>query len=237
MNNNNFKYVSMSVITNRILRHPMLKNMNFDDIISYTEDVLRLVNMPLTYVEKSIYKPIVDYKALLPNDHLNIKSVDVIQAGHAIPMVIGTDMLHNHLNKLENRTSSNEFTYTINGCTVNTNCKEGTIFIVYDSLATDKDGIPMIPDNKKLILAIENYIKMNMFSIYADMGKMPRASAEKAEQNYGWYIGGAQTAFQGFINDDHMESFLRDFKRLFIINNSHDSRNKYNVNKELRYKE
>lgn len=239
MNNRNFKYISMDVVANRILKHPLLKDMNYDDIISHAVDVLRLVNVPATYEEASSYHDIIEYKAKLPADNLNVKTVDfVTYAGGMIPMVIATDSLHNHMDRLPGRGAGQTvYTYSINGGMIHTNQENGKLFISYDQLKCGEDGYPMIPDSVSLRKAIENYIKVEAFQVMADMGKISYNTVSKAEQEYAWYIGKAQTEFQGFINDDDTESFLRDFKRMFIENTNHKERNMYNVNREIRYKD
>lgn len=236
MNNLNHNYVSIDVIASRILKHPLLKDMNYEDIIDHTVDVLRLIGTPRSYVEKSCYKNIIDYKALLPDDCLNVKSVDLISNGHAYPMVIATDARNTQLDKLQNKIYSGRYSYTLNNNMVHTNCEEGLAFLIYDSLKCDENGLPMIPDNIPLIKAIENYIKVQVFTVLVDLDKLRANSLDRAEQEYSWYIGKAQSQFQGFQNDDDLESFLSDFKRLFLLNNTHGSRHRYNVNKELRYK-
>jgi len=244
MNKNNYKFVSIDVIANRITRHPLLKDINYEDIIAYTVDVLRLVSVPRSYVEESRYIEVVDYKAQIPDNCLNVKSVDYIKenANYTIPMIIATDSLHNHIDKLSELTSQSTnsdngvYTYSLNNNTFSINQEDGQLFVVYDTLKCGEDGFPMIPDSIALRLAIENYIKQNVFSILEDLGKISGRAVQKAEQEYAWYIGKAQTEFQGFQNDDDLESFLRDFKRLFIQNTTHDSRGMYNVLREKRYK-
>lgn len=235
MNNINFQYISIDTVANRILRHPLLKDLNYEDIIFYTVDVLKLINIPRSYIEKSKCLPVIDYKAKLPNDNLNVKSVDYISRGGNIPMVIATDSLHNHLDKIGDRNSS-MYTYSINNGMIKLNQKNGEVFVVYDSIKCDENGIPMIPDNINVEKAIENYIKVQVFTMLADLNKISFNSVDRAEQDYSWYIGKAQTAFQGFINDDDLESYLRDIKKLFLINKSHDTRHMYNVQREIRYK-
>lgn len=239
MNKNNYKFVSIDVVANRILRHPLLKDTNYEDIIAYTVDVLRLVNVPRSYEEKSQYINIVEYKAKLPNNCLNVKSVDYIQSGSAYPMVIATDSLHNQIDKLTTNKKRNQcmYTYSLNANMIHTNQEEGRLFVVYDVLKCGEDGFPMIPDSIALRKAIESYIKYEIFSVLEDLGKMSGRAVEKANQEYSWYIGKAQTEFQGFINDDDLESFLRDFKRLFIQNKTHNHRHTYNVVREQRYKQ
>lgn len=237
MNKNNFKYISMDVIASRITKHPLLKDINYEDIIAYTVDVLRLVNVPRSYEEKAEYLPVIEFKAQLPTNCLNIKSVDYIINERPYAMKMATDTIHNHISKLANpRGNESAYTYSLNANIINLNQEEGTIFVVFDTLKCGEDGYPMIPDNVPLRLAIENYIKKNIFSVYEDLGKINGRAVEKAEQEYSWYIGKAQSDFQGFVNDDDMESFLVDFKRLFIQNNTHNNRHQYNVLREKRYK-
>lgn len=239
MNNRNFQYVSMDVIANRILKHPLLKDLNYEDIISHAVDVLRLVNVPATYEEKSSYHDIIEYKAKLPDDNLNLKTVDFVHpSGNTTPMVIATDTLHNHHSKLNKNRNLYQtvLTYSINGGMIHTNKETGRIFITYDQLKCGEDGFPMIPDSIPLIKAIENYIKIQAFGVMVDLNKIPGSSLQRAEQEYSWYIGKAQAEFQGFVNDDDTESFLRDFKKLFIETTNHKERNMYNVNREQRYR-
>lgn len=236
MNSNNYQYVSIDTISNRITKHPLLKNLNYEDILDYTVDVLRLVNIPTTYEEHSCYRNIVDYKISLPEESVGIKSLDYVDAGNLVPMITSTYGRQNHLEKVPTVHDSGKYTYTLNGGMAHTNIKSGVAFIIYDRLKCDGNGLPMIPDNVPLIKAIENYIKVQVFSVMVDLGKIPNNALQRAEQEYNWYIGKAQTAFQGFDNDDDTETFLSNFKRMFDLNNTHRFRDRYNSNKELRYK-
>lgn len=237
MNQVNHQFISLDVIASRVKKHPLLKDMNPEDIISDTVDVLLLCGCTLAYEECAKYLNIVDYKVAIPKDNLNIKSVDLVKNKNNIPMLAATDTLHNHINKLKNKNrNTSTYTYSINRNFIKTNQKSGEIFIVYDKLVTGEDGLPLIPDNVSLRKAIEFYIKSQRFQVFADLGKMPQSSADKAEQEYNWYIGKAQSDFQGFQNDDELETFIRQFNRLFDQNKSMGDRNMYEVNREIRRK-
>ena len=237
MNNKNYKYVSMDSVANRVMKHPLLKDINYEDIISHTVDVLRLVKVPGIYEEKSCFHEIIEFKAKLPDDNLNLKTVDYVSGNNHIPMVIATDTLQNHLHKLSpGRNNHSAYTYSINGGMIHTNKEHGTIFITYEQLKCDDEGSPMIPDSIALYKAIDNYIKIQVFEVMVDMGKIGPGSLSRAETEYAWYIGKSQTEFQGFQNDDDTESFLRDFKKLFIESTNHKERNMYNVNREVKLK-
>ena len=242
MNKNNYKFISIDIVANRIKKHPLLKDMNFEDIIAYTVDVLRLVSVPRAYEEKGEYLTLSEFKAKLPVNCLNVKSVDYVKGTNMYPMVMASDTLNNHVSKVQANSSKRKpvntcnYTYSLNADKVYTNQDEGQVFVVYDTLKCGDDGYPMIPDSVALRLAIENWIKFNVFQVFEDLGKITGRSVERADQQYSWYIGKAQTEFQGFINDDHMESFLNDFKRLFLMNKSHADRGLYDNLKEQRYK-
>lgn len=237
MNNANYKYVSINTIAARVTKHPLLKDLNLEDIIDHTVDVLRLVNIPKTYVEKSCYKNVIDYKAAIPTESLKIVSVDhVSNNSHLTPMVQSTDTHQAVLEKLPTVIGSGALTYKQASDRIHTNFKDGLVFIVYESLECDKDGIPKIPDNISLMKAIENYIKVQVFSPMVDMQKLNQNALHRAEQEYSWYIGKAQTDFQGFDNDDSKETYLSDFKRMFDNVRTHKDRHRYNSNRELRIK-
>jgi hypothetical protein len=235
MNSINFQYIPIATIANRIMKHPLLRDMNFSDIVSHAVDVLDLVRVPGQKVEAICYKPIVEFKAQIPVDNKNILSIDYVKNNKQIPMVMGSDGLHNHLASLpKGRNNNTVYTYTINDGMINTNQKDGQVLIKYEKFKTDEDGLPMIPDEVSLVKAIENYIKVQVFTILVDLGKLPGSSLHRAEQEYAWYIGKAQTTFQGFINEDDTESFLRGMKRMMPEGNTHAHRDMYKVNRELK---
>jgi hypothetical protein len=235
MNKLNHKYVSIDTVVARMLRHPLIKDVNYDDLISHAIDVLRLLHVPGQLVENSCYKDVVEYKAALPEESLNLKAVDCIKNKQHIPMLMSRHTAHNHISKMPSGNSNtSEYTYTLNNGMINTNIKSGEIFIIYDAFKTDERGFPMIPDSMALIKAIENYIKVQVFSVLVDLQKISQASLQRAEQEYSWYIGKAQTEFQGFQNDDHVETFLRSFTKMFTDYKAHGSRHKYEVNRELK---
>lgn len=130
MNNLNYNYLSSDVIASRILKHPLMKDMNYEDIISHIVDVLRLVNVPRAYEENSCYRNIVDFKAALPSDRLNIKSVDLIISGYPTPMVLATDTKSTQIDKIKYPVFSGRYTYTPNADRLHTNCETGMVFVV-----------------------------------------------------------------------------------------------------------
>lgn len=226
MNNTNNNYISLDVIANKIYKNPLLKDLNYEDIIDFSLSVLKIAKVRGTYKEESCYKDIIDHKVLLPKNALNLKTVDLVSGRSLVPMRRSTYSLNNHQEKLncnlENEKGNN--TYSVNNNMIITSCSKGKVFITFDTIMQDEDGIPMIPDSESLIRAIESYIKMQAFTVMVDMGKLGERSLARVEQDYYFNIGKYQSEQQGFSNEDEMESFLNGWKRTFLSSNEHDNR-------------
>lgn len=241
--NRNLNYVSLDVIANKILKNPILKDMNYEDIIDHALSVIKIAQVPGVYREESCFRQVENHKALIPKHSINIKSVGFCVGKNVLPMVSSTDNYNNFREELgfqangriSRRESSGE--YKINNSVVQTSFKTGTIFIVFDTIRVDDDGIPMVPDSEALLRAIEAYIKTQAYTVMADLGKISERALDRAEKEYYFNIGKAQAEFQGFINEDHAQSFINGNKRTFITPDSHSERfggeNESRINKIL----
>ncbi len=109
-----------------------------------------------------------------------------------IPMTKSTDTLAAHYNCLPGESSSDQMTFTLTNNKIYTNIEECVIFLAYKGIAVDEECFPLIPDNIKLIRAIESYIKYRWFDILNDMDKVTDRKLAKAESDYCWNIGQAQ---------------------------------------------
>lgn len=229
MNNNNNSFISIDVIANKIFKNPLLKDVNFEDIIDHTLSVIKIAKVPGIYHEESCFKDVDNHMVVIPKNALNIRTVDYCFGKNLIPMVMSTDSLHNHIQKIDNRGNTlhngySQKTYSVNNNIIKTSFPTGTIFITFDTIRVDENDIPMIPNSEALLRAIEAYIKVQVYSVLADLQKVSERALNRAEQDYLWYIGKAQTEYQGFKNEDDMESFINGWKRQFLSQRDHDSR-------------
>jgi hypothetical protein len=62
--------------------------------------------------------------------------------------------------------------YKIQGNILYTNIKECDLEIAYQGLPIDEDGYPLVLDNVYFLMALEAFIKKQMFTIYFDEGKI-----------------------------------------------------------------
>lgn len=263
MNAKAVTYVSLDLIANKILKHPLMKSINYDDIIDYAAAVIRLSKSPGATKEDSCVRVIEDHLASIPREALNVKAVEfVAQTGLQVPMVKSTNTLAKQFDKLNTKIAygrsiqssfdysdqiyndpsvakvvkdncavtvysqptADTLKYEINGGNIVTACRDGRIRIVFDKINVDEDGIPLIVNSEALIKAIENYIKIQVFTVLFDLGEISERSLVRAEQEYTWYIGQAQTEFNGLENVDDMEAFINNHVSLFNVSTLHSDR-------------
>lgn len=229
MNNNSNNYVSLDVIANKIYKNPLLKDLNFEDIIDFSLSVIKIAKVRGVYKEEGCYLTVKDNKALIPKEALNLKTVDEVIGNKSLrPMTTSTFSLANHIGSIsKNKDSYKEdrkSQYKVNGRFINTSFCSGELFITFDTIMLDENEIPMIPNSESLLRAIEAYIKVQSYTILADIGKVSERALSRAEQEYYFNIGKFQSEMQGFQNEDEMESFLNGWKRTFLSSNEHSNR-------------
>jgi len=234
--NRSHNYVSIDVIANKIYKNPLLKDINFEDIIDYTLSVIKILRVPGVYKEESCYKEIENHMVALPKIALNIKTVDLCIGNRLIPIRESTYSLSNHTDKINQNYNHHNNTYSINNQILKTSCKQGKIFITFDTIKVDNDNIPMIPDSEALLRAVEAYIKIQVYTVLVDLNKLSERALNRAEQEYYFNVGKAQSEFQGFNNEDSIDSFLNGWKRTFNSEDEHRNRHsgdsiKQNINR------
>jgi hypothetical protein len=222
------KYVSMKVMLGRILANPLMQGITEADVARYVADAIALIGAPMSYENKVEEIYIENYRAELPCDLLYIQQTRKVNKNRdnkvtsLDPMRYASDTFHSSYHEVGSpdfaESSINyDWTYSLNNGYIYTNFKEGYIQQSYKAIKTDEEGLPMIPDNVKFSRAIEEYIKTQWYRIQWELGKISDKVFQKAEQEYAWYVGGANTAAQ-LMSIDQAETFRGAFTR--ILSNS-----------------
>lgn len=81
---NNIKYTNVRVILDRLLRHPLLQELNLEAAIQYTLDFISIVGLPNIYIDKIETVDIKDYRGQLPCDLIAINQVRLHSNGACI---------------------------------------------------------------------------------------------------------------------------------------------------------
>lgn len=209
-------YISIKQILDRLLRHPLLKEVTFEQAVDYTVDFIRIVGMPKAFMNKTQEVNIEEYRGKLPCDleqvvQVRLKNNDNYQIFRA-----STDNFHFSNNKRD----SYDLTYKLQGNCIFTSIKEGTIEVSYNAIAVDKEGYPMVPDNSIFIRALELYIKKQYFTILFDLNKLTPAVYNNTQQEYAWAVGQAQSELVRPTIDE-MQAITNSLNTLVVRYNEH----------------
>ena len=189
----NGNYIGLTALIDRVKTNPLMRGLDFDVAVRYSVDCIKLIGSREILTVKPIRIGIEDYKGELPKDIFRIQQLRrVTNAGQEdkeayTSMTEGSDTFINVYNKstLKNNNRHGSYvpenTYSINEYYIHTGFEEGVLDMMYQGLALDAYGYPLIPDNASIIKAIENYIKVQYFTILLDLGKIQPYSLEKVE--------------------------------------------------------
>ena len=222
------KTTNIRRVADRIMRHPLLRDVPFETILDYTVDFLQIVGVPSLFEEKTALLHVENYRCMLPCDYVSMiqvrtaKKVDGIEPDHRshISYRYSTDSFHMSNEKPDVGRYGTDLTYKIQGYVIYTSTKDTDIEIAYNAIATDGEGYPLLPDNPSFLRALEAYVKKQQFTILFDLGKLQPAILQNAQQEYAFYVGQCQTDMI-MPSIDQMESLTNLWTSLIARANEH----------------
>lgn len=177
------RYLNLRQIVDNIRDHPMLKDVPFERIVNYAVDFSRIMRVPQIFENKVVDIKIHNYVGELPCDFHNVVQMKDKKTNKTLVPATGSFFLSN------NKVNYGPLTYRIQNEYLYTGMEEGIIELSYRAIKVDKDGYPLIPDNSMYALALEYYVKKRTFTKFFDMGKIPAAVLQQAQQDYAWIVG------------------------------------------------
>lgn len=222
------KTTNIRRVADRIMRHPLLRDVPFETILDYTVDFLQIVGVPSLFEEKTALLHVENYRCMLPCDYVSMiqvktaKKVDDIEPNHRsnVSYRYSTDSFHMSKEKSDVERYGTDLTYKIQGCVIYTSTKDTDIEIAYNAIATDGEGYPLLPDNPSFLRALEAYVKKQQFTILFDLGKLQPAILQNAQQEYAWAVGDCETEFNR-LTLDKAESLFNSWRTLLIRDSEH----------------
>lgn len=240
------KFISLDYIINNIKKHPLMKDLDPEIILEQSMEVMKLVGLDGLTVVDSCVKELKTKGVKAPFNSEGIKDIyytskreleydlgpegtyDLFKLNGFTRMISNSDKL-GYLNRKDIDSMNDIPSYLLNGNVIVTNKKGGHLLIVYNKFMEDENNIPLVPDIASLLLAIENYVKRNYFSVLMDIGKLPNMNSyNKADTDYLWYIGQTQSYLAGFKTDGETESFLAYFRSMYKDNSTYSERDMFN---------
>lgn len=208
---NNFNYINIREILSRLLRHPLLQELNLESAIQYTLDFIGVMGLPNVFEDKQTIQPIEikEHRGELPCDLISINQVRVHKTKQ--PLVSMTDNFNGmdrHRRHLESTPS-----FKTQGRVIFTSLRETQLDISYKGIMVDEEGLPLLPDNNIFLKTLELYIKKEWFTILFDLGKISPAVLQNTQQEYAFKAGQCNSEFR-IPSVSEMEAFTNMWNQL-----------------------
>ncbi len=210
-------FISIRVIMDDLLSHPLLADLSFERVLNYTYHFIRIVGIPKMFNEKVEKVKIEDYRGLLPCDLYRI-----IQVRDSETKVCYRASTDSFFQNGDNHPEMLDLSYKVQGGVIYTSEKEGELEIAYMAMQLDDEGYPMIPDNSSFIRALESYIKREAFKVLFETGKLNAGIFEYADREYKFDV--AQAGSSLLMPDyDEMQAFTNMWNTLVPRMTEHSS--------------
>ena len=226
-----YNYISIKEILNRLMRHPLLRDVNLDQVIQYTIDFISIFGMPKFYFDKQETLHIEDYRAMLPCDLISINQVKECSTNTCLRSMTDNFLSEDYYSKRNGYRVPQELTFKVQGQVIFTSFREGDITVSYKAIPVDDNGFPLLIDNPTFLKTLEAYIKKEIFTIMFDMGKITPPVLQNAQQQYSWLAGQLQSEFT-IPSISEMESLKRSWCTLLQRTTSFNDGFRNNGNQE-----
>ena len=112
-----------------------------------------------------------------------------------------------------------ENSYSINGESLDVSFPSGYVEIAFDTVKTDEDGYPMIPDDKAFKQAYKYFLIKNGAEPEFYRGNVPAAIYRDIETQYDFYVGSAGNSFN-MPSPDQLETMIKGLVRILPTSNN-----------------
>ena len=214
----NTKFIDLNQVIDRVKRSNLYKEMSYETAIDYAVDVYRLLNNEKAEVPCPWLTKIEKYRAKLPDNFERI--IATVKTDDTFSYYINMGYATSSLNSVRHCTGSpdlscqSEYTYSLDSNYIKTSFEEGWVFMVYNGLMVNDDGVIMIPDEVNTIKAVTAYIKHQYLKDMASDDPVVNKHMDIEDQEYCWYIGKAQSAMND-LSYDQYRAFANSMNKLF----------------------
>lgn len=205
------RYINIREALSRTLRHPLLQDVTLEQAIQYVIDFIGIFGLPQMYAHKEALLSVEEFKCELPCDLISIEMVKEPRSGLSLRYM--TDVfnpnhgMHNRFHK------GHELSFKTQGRTLFTSFPHGKIVLSYLAISVDEDGLPLLLDDPVYQLALDAYIKREVFTVLFDQGKIQLNVLQSAELRYASAAGRLETHFK-MPSLSEMESITRMWNQL-----------------------
>lgn len=220
----NNKYITANELLGELKDHPMLEDLTLERVVTYAVEFCRKWGTNFLFEEKVVTLQVEDYRAVLPCDFYEL--VGVRDNKTQISYRYSTDVFHNAPNEYDKLNdwgvldttfaiNHERLTYKLNGNVLFLSTKDNVIDVVYQAIASDDEGYPLIYDDATYIQALKDYIKLKRFEILFDTGKIAGPVLQNTQQQYGFSARVLKNHF-AMITPDQAESMANILNNMII---------------------
>ena len=217
------QYTNIKRVLDDLTEHPLLRDLTLDQVVRHTIRFISLHGYPKLYRDKQEVVEIKDFRGLLPCDLISIIQVKDTKTGLCLRSMTDTftpgenlrknkpkDLLNNIQNEYipPMEKHMEELAFKTQGRIIFTSFPNGKVEITYKSIPVDEDGFPLLIDNETYLNALEAYIKLKVFTIKFDTGKITAGVLSNAQTDYGWASHLLQSEMT-MVSMSEMESITR----------------------------
>lgn len=237
----NIQYTNIRRVLDDITEHPLLRDVTLEQVIRYTIRFISLHGFPQLYQDKVGTVEIKDFRGLLPCDLISILQVRDMDTGICLRSMTDTftpglepkpkercqqeDFLDNATPIGEYippmKRHDEELTFKTQGRIIFTSFPDGEVEIAYKAIPVDDDGFPLLIDNETYLNALEAYIKVRVFTVKYDTGKIQAGVLSNAQTDYAWAAHNLQTEMTT-PSVSEMESLTRYLNTMIKSNTRFD---------------
>lgn len=202
----NIQYTNIRRVLDDITEHPLLRDVTLEQVIRHTIRFISLHGYPQLYQDKVETVEIKDFRGLLPCDLIYIVQVKDPGSGICLRSMTDTfapgmrpkpDEQYQPKDLINNASPVGEYippmrkyteepSFKTQGRIIFTSFEEGEVEIAYKSIPVDEDGFPLLIDNETYLNALEAYIKVKVFTVKYDTGKIQAGVLSNAQADYSW---------------------------------------------------
>lgn len=203
----NIQYTNIRRVLDDITDHPLLRDVTLEQVIRHTIRFISLHGYPQLYQDKIDTVDIKDFRGLLPCDLISIIQVKDLKTDICLRSMTDTftsglrpkpdmrnqpkDLLNNMKPPVDTyippmQEYREEPSFKTQGRIIFTSFPEGKVEIAYKSIPVDEDDFPLLIDNETYLNALEAYIKVKVFTVKFDIGKIQAGVLSNAQTDYAW---------------------------------------------------
>lgn len=201
------QYTSIQRVLDDLLDHPLLKDLTLEQVVRHTIRFISLHGYPKLYQDRIATVEIKDFRGLLPCDLISIMQVKDLATGVCLRAMSDTftpglrpepreerhpkDLLNNMKPPKDTyipprKEHFEELSFKTQGRIIFTSFPEGEVEIAYKAIPVDEHGFPLLIDNETYLNALEGYIKVKVFTVKFDTGKIAAGVLSNAQTDYYW---------------------------------------------------